>query len=64
MLFCENGWPLEKKCYLCSLIMSIKQFVKDWTLPVAIAVGTIVYLTFYFVPQLDAAGETLGAVDT
>ena len=32
------------------------------TLPVAIAVGTIVYLTFYFVPQLDAAGETLGAV--
>ena len=43
-------------------MMSIKQFVKDWTLPVAIAVGTIVYLTFYFVPQLDAAGETLGAV--
>ena len=33
-------------------------------LPVAIAVGTIVYLTFYYVPQLDAAGETLGAVDT
>ena len=44
--------------------MCIKQFVKDWTLPVAIAVGTIVYLTFYFVPLLDAAGETLGAVDT
>ena len=43
-------------------MMSIKQFVKDWTLPVAIAVGTIVYLTFYFVPQLDTAGETLGAV--
>ena len=43
-------------------MMSIKQFVKDWTLPVAIAVGTMVYLTFYFVPQLDTAGETLGAV--
>ena len=42
--------------------MSIKQFLKDWTLPVAIAVGTIVYFTFYFVPQLDAAGETLGEV--
>lgn len=42
--------------------MSIKQFVKDWTLPVAIAVGTIVYLTFYFVPQLDAAGDTLGGI--
>ena len=52
----------KSKSSLCSLMMSIKQFVKDWTLPVAIAVGTIVYLTFYFVPQLDAAGETLGAV--
>ena len=45
--------------------MSIKQFLKDWTLPVAIAVGTIVYLLFYFVPQLDVAGDTLGdIVDT
>lgn len=43
-------------------MMSIKQFVKDWTLPVAIAVGTIVYLLFYWVPCLDAAGETLGSV--
>ena len=42
--------------------MSIKQFLKDWTLPVAIAVGTIVYLTFYFVPLLDAAGDALGEV--
>jgi len=42
--------------------MSIKQFVKDWTLPVAIAVGTVVYLTFYFVPQLDAAGDTMGGI--
>lgn len=42
--------------------MSIKQFLKDWTLPVAIAVGSVVYLTFYFVPQLDEAGEVLGGV--
>ena len=42
--------------------MSIKQFLKDWTLPVAIAVGTIVYLTFYYVPLLDAAGDALGEV--
>ena len=48
--------------YLCSEIMSIKQFLKDWTLPVAIAVGTIVYLTFYFVPILDEAGNALGQV--
>ena len=42
--------------------MSVKQFLKDWTLPVAIAVGTIVYLTFYWLPPLDALGDTLGAV--
>ena len=43
-------------------MVNIKQFLKDWTLPVAIAVGTVVYLTFYFVPQLDTAGEVLGGV--
>ena len=40
--------------------MKLKQFLKDWTLPVAIAVGTVVYLLFYFVPFLDGAGDTLG----
>ena len=42
--------------------MNVKQFLKDWTLPVAIAIGTVVYLLFYWVPQLDAAGEVLGEV--
>ena len=42
--------------------MKLKQFIKDWTLPMAIAVGTVVYLLFYFVPFLDGAGETLGEV--
>lgn len=42
--------------------MSAKQFLKDWTLPVAIAVGTVVYLTFYWVPQLDTVGDALGKV--
>ena len=42
--------------------MSIKRFLKDWTLPVAIAVGSIIYLTFFFVPQLDAVGNVLGPV--
>ena len=46
--------------YFCS--MKLKQFLKDWTLPVAIAVGTVVYLLFYFVPFLDEAGDTLGGV--
>jgi len=43
-------------------MMSIKRFVKDWTLPVAIAVGAAIYLTFYFLPSLDAAGDVLGPI--
>ena len=42
--------------------MNILQFLKDWTLPVAITVGTVCYLTFCYVPQLDAIGDTLGPV--
>jgi len=41
---------------------SIIRFVKEWTLPVAMTVGTVVYLVFYYVPQLDAAGNRLGPV--
>ena len=36
------------------------RFLKEWTLPVAIAVGTVSYLTFYYVPQLDGLGNRLG----
>jgi len=38
------------------------RFLKEWTLPVAIAVGTVSYLTFYYVPQLDGLGNRLGPV--
>jgi len=49
--------------YFCKRIMErVMRFLKDWTLPVAIAVGTVVYLTFYYVPQLDETGDTLGVV--
>ncbi len=41
---------------------SIIRFIKDWTLPVAMTVGTVAYLVFYYVPQLDAAGDRLGPV--
>lgn len=34
-------------------------FCKNWTLPVAIGIGTVCYFTFYFVPELDAAGNAL-----
>ena len=42
--------------------MDIIRFVKDWTLPCAIAVGTTAYLTFYYVPQLDTLGDQLAPV--
>ena len=40
----------------------IIRFLKDWTLPVAIGVGTVGYLTFYWVPALDEAGSWFGPV--
>ena len=42
--------------------MGIIRFLKDWTLPVAIATGTVCYLTFYYVPQLDELGNTLSPI--
>ena len=38
------------------------RFLKDWTLPVSITVGTMCYLTFYYVPQLDELGTQLAPV--
>ena len=40
----------------------IIRFLKDWTLPSAIALGTVCYLTFRWVPALDKAGDWLGPV--
>ena len=42
--------------------MNIIRFLKDWTLPVAITVGTVCYLTFCYVPQLDTIANTLAPV--
>ncbi len=42
--------------------MGLVRFLKDWTLPVAIATGTICYLTFYYTPQLDELGDMLSPV--
>ena len=36
------------------------RFLKDWTLPVAIAVGTVCYLTFYYMPALEPVGAVMG----
>ncbi len=40
--------------YFCSR-MNIIRFVKDWTLPVAMSLGAMLYLLFAFVPWLDGA---------
>lgn len=40
----------------------IVRFIKDWTLPVSIAVGSACYLLFYWVPALSSAGNALGPV--
>lgn len=37
-------------------------FIKNWTLPVAIVVGTTCYLTFYWIPALDTLGDQLSPV--
>lgn len=42
--------------------MSVMKFLKDWTLPVAIVVGTVVYMVFYWVPALDGIGTQLAPV--
>ena len=41
---------------------SFIRFIKNWTLPVAIVVGSVCYLTFYWVPALDTLGDQLSPV--
>ena len=36
------------------------RFLRDWTLPVAIFVGTVCYLTCYFTPALDPVSDAMG----
>lgn len=38
---------------------SLLSLIKNWTLPVAIAVGVLSYLLFAYIPALDAAGDSL-----
>lgn len=39
--------------------MNILAFLKNWTLPVAMLVGTAAYLLFAYIPALDGVGETM-----
>ena len=40
--------------------MDIIRFIKDWTLPVAMGTGAVLYLVFAFTPQLDGAATAMG----
>ena len=42
--------------------MRLIKFLKEWTLPCAITIGTVVYLLFRYIPALDGAGDRLGPV--
>jgi len=42
--------------------MHIVRLIKDWTLPFAMGVGTVVYLLFAFTPQLDQLGRFFSPV--
>ena len=42
--------------------MGLIRFLKDWTLPVAIATGTVCYLAFFLIPSLDTLGDEIGPV--
>lgn len=37
--------------------MKVIRFLKDWTLPVAMGIGTVLYLLFAYIPQLDGAAR-------
>lgn len=42
--------------------MQILRFIKDWTLPVAIATGIIIYLVFALIPVLDGFATAVNPV--
>ena len=42
---------------------SVKQFVKEWMLPIAMTVGAAAYLIYYFMPEpVHAAGPVLNRI--
>ena len=42
--------------------MSIIRFIKDWTLPISMAIGMTLYSIFAFVPALDGAARFFSPV--
>ena len=44
--------------------MNIIRFIKDWTLPIAMGLGTLIYLIFGFTPQLNEAAMFFSPIMT
>lgn len=44
--------------------MNIVRFIKDWTLPLAMSIGALVYLVFAFTPALDDASRFFSPIMT
>ncbi|MCR5817778.1 MAG: transporter [Prevotella sp.] len=44
--------------------MNIIRFIKDWTLPIAMGLGTLIYLVFGFTPQLNEAAMFFSPIMT
>lgn len=44
--------------------MNIIRFIKDWTLPIAMGLGTLIYLIFGFMPQLNEAAMFFSPIMT
>ncbi len=42
--------------------MSVLRFIKEWTLPVAIVTGAVIYVVFAFTPALEGAARVCGPV--
>ena len=55
----ENKMEVKKKVghNAKKIEHGVVRFIKDWTLPVSIAVGSTCYLLFYHVPSLDGVGN-------
>ncbi|MBO4821682.1 MAG: transporter [Prevotella sp.] len=42
--------------------MKVLDFIKEWTLPIAMAMGTAIYFLFAFTPQLEREAEFFGPI--
>ena len=49
------------RIYSCELMNKLIKFLKEWTLPVSMTTGILVYFIFYFTPALHEAGQVFNS---